>query len=144
MNVYFRLMQPDDVAQIAQLEKEIFTDAWSFEQFMSETDGQFFKYPFIVNVDNQLAGYTCIWAFSDEVHINNFAIHPDFRRKGLGLKLISYIFDTFNAYKSFFLEVRVSNKAAIGLYKKSGFIEYFIRKKYYSDGEDAVVMKKTL
>lgn len=109
---------------------------------LAETNGEFFKHPLIMESNNTIAGYACVWAFSDEVHINNFAVNPDFRRKGLGLKLISFIFDKFRDYKTIFLEVRISNQPAISLYTKSGFEKYFIRKNYYSDGEDAIVMKK--
>ena len=94
--------------------------------------------------NGKIIGYTCIWAFAGEVHINNFAIHPDFRRKGLGMKLIRFIFDTFKEYKNVFLEVRQSNLAAILLYTGCGFQKFAVRKKYYADGEDALVMKKSL
>lgn len=144
MNIAIRPMVPADAEQVAELEKKIFSDAWSFEQLLAETNGEFFKHPLIMESNNTIAGYACVWAFSDEVHINNFAVNPDFRRKGLGLKLISFIFDKFRDYKIIFLEVRISNQPAISLYTKSGFEKYFIRKNYYSDGEDAIVMKKSL
>ena len=144
MNISIRKMKPGDVDSVYQLEQVIFKDSWSYILLSSETDGDEYKKPFVLEVNGELAGYTFIWTIADEVHINNFAIHPSFRRKGLGLKLISFIFDEFYEYKKYFLEVRKSNKAAISLYQKSGFEIIFTRVKYYADGEDALVMQKIL
>jgi len=142
MNVTIRKMKQDDVDSVYELECTIFDDAWSYKHLSTETDGEDYKKPFILKIDGKLAGYTCIWTIADEIHINNFAIHPAFRRKGLGLKLIRFIFDEFQEYKKYFLEVRKSNKAAINLYQRNGFEISFTRVSYYSDGEDALVMQK--
>jgi len=144
VTIEFRAMEIDDVPAIAVLESQIFKDAWTYEQLLSETEDQNYKFPIILEVDKQIAGYACVWAFVGEVHINNFAIAANFRQKGLGLKLIRFILDSFKGYKQMFLEVRESNFAAINLYKKSGFEKFFTRQKYYSDGEDALVMRKIL
>lgn len=144
MNVEFREMKENDIETIAGLEKQIFKDAWTYGQLLSETDGQKYKFPIVLEVKKQIAGYACVWAFADEVHINNFAIVPDFRQKGLGIKLIRFILGSFKRYKQVFLEVRESNLAAINLYKKAGFGEFFRWEKYYSDGEDALVLRKNL
>lgn len=144
MNVTIRKMFKDDVDSVYELECTIFEDAWSYKHLSSETAGEDYKNPYVLEVDGKLVGYTCIWTIADEVHINNFAIHPAFRRKGLGLKLISFIFDKFQDYNKYFLEVRKSNKAAISLYQKNGFEIIFTRINYYSDGEDALVMQKIL
>ena len=144
MRVKIRRMQKSDVDSVYELETKIFRDSWSYKLISSETDSESYKYPFIMEVDGCLAGYTFIWAIADEIHINNFAIHPSFRRKGLGLKLISFIFDEFHEYSKYFLEVRKSNKSAIDLYRKSGFETIFTRIKYYADGEDALVMQKLI
>lgn len=144
MNVTIREMHRDDVDNVYRLECLIFNDAWSYKNFLSETDGSYHKKPFVLEVNGVLAGYTFIWIIADEIHINNIAINPDFQRKGLGLKLIRFIFDKFKDYNKFLLEVRKSNKAAIRLYQKCGFEVLYIRSKYYSDGEDALVMLKKL
>ncbi len=144
MKIEFRAMQKNDIETISKLEAKIFKDAWTYTLLLSETDGQKYKYPIVLEVDSQIAGYACIWAFADEVHINNFAIDPVFQQKGLGLKLIRFILGSFKEYKQAFLEVRESNSAAINLYKKSGFKKFFTRENYYADGEDAIVMQKNL
>ena len=144
MNIEIRPMLAGDLDSVHKLERLIFKDPWSYFHLASEADGEQYKHPFILELDKKLVGYTFVWTIADEVHINNLAIHPAFRRKGLGLKLISFIFDEFYEYKKYFLEVRKSNKAAISLYQKSGFEIIFTRVKYYADGEDALVMQKIL
>jgi ribosomal-protein-alanine N-acetyltransferase len=142
MNVEIRRMTANDVPAVHKIEKKVFKDAWTFEQLLSETEPDAYRAPHVVVYDSKIIGFTCIWALAGEVHINNFAIDPDFQRKGLGLKLLNFIFDAFKESGFFYLEVRESNEAAISLYEKCGFRLDFKRKAYYKDGEDALVMIK--
>ena len=144
MNVTIRRMLKSDVDSVHKLEQSCFKDPWSYLHLASEADAESYKRPFVMEIDDKLVGYVFIWTIADEVHINNFAIHPSFRRKGLGLKLIRFIFDKFKEYEKYFLEVRKSNKAAIRLYQKNGFDIIFTRIGYYQDGEDALVMQKII
>ncbi len=144
MKINIRPMTLDDVDQVVQLEHQIFIDAWSKESFIREVEGKEYAHPLVLEVDGQLAGYAIVWHYFDELHIANFAIHPDFRRKGLGKQLMRYILEQFGTAHFAFLEVRKSNVAAINLYRSFGFKAIQIRKKYYRDGEDAVVMFKDL
>ncbi len=137
-------MTLNDLQTVFELEQQIFKDAWSYEMIKTELNNDFYRHPFILDCNNKICGYTFIWAFKKEVHINNFAIHPEYRRQGLGLKLLNYIFDLFHEFQHFFLEVRKNNVAAVNLYKKAKFETIEIRKKYYSDGEDALLMHKLL
>ncbi|HBH3031979.1 TPA: ribosomal protein S18-alanine N-acetyltransferase, partial [Clostridioides difficile] len=88
-------------------------------------------------------GYVGIWLILDEGHINNVAVHSDYRGKKIGDKLIKGIVDLCkdNNIASMTLEVRASNKIAQNLYRKYGFKMGGIRKEYYSDNkEDAIIM----
>ncbi|GAG95390.1 unnamed protein product [marine sediment metagenome] len=81
----------------------------------------------------------------EKAQISNFAIHPDFRRLGVGEKVLTRITDQIKKYeaKSVILEVRPSNFAARRLYRKYGFKSLGMRKAYYRDPEeDALVMVK--
>jgi ribosomal-protein-alanine acetyltransferase len=95
----------------------------------------------------------CIAAFlvashvGPEWEIENVAVAPDARRRGLGSQLVREFLDTANqrGAESVFLEVRESNRAARALYEKGGFSETGRRKSYYSGPpEDAVVYRKSL
>lgn len=142
MNLAFRRMRPADVPQIYELEKRIFPDPWSEESFYAEVENKALSYPCVMEGEKGIAGYAVCWYFSGELHISNIAVHPEMRRKGLGRRLLSHLFTHFADYQVALLEVRLSNEAAIGLYKSFGFRKLYVRENYYSDGEDALVMIK--
>ncbi|HHE54202.1 MAG TPA: ribosomal-protein-alanine N-acetyltransferase [Caldithrix abyssi] len=144
MKVKIRPMTLDDVGTVVRLEQQIFIDAWSKESFLSEILQKDYSHPLILEVEDQLAGYAIVWRYYDELHIANFAIHPDFRQRGLGKLLMRHILQEFGDATFAFLEVRKSNTAAINLYQAFGFRIIQVRKNYYRDGEDALVMLKDL
>jgi ribosomal-protein-alanine N-acetyltransferase len=90
-----------------------------------------------------IIGFAGLWLMVDEAHITTIAMHPDYRRLGLGEFLLVSLIDI--AYdigaKWVTLEVRVSNYTAQNLYRKYGFREAGLRHRYYSDNqEDALIM----
>ncbi|MDD4179386.1 MAG: ribosomal protein S18-alanine N-acetyltransferase [Candidatus Margulisbacteria bacterium] len=89
--------------------------------------------------ENKIVGYIGIEKILDETHIINMAIHPDYRGKGIGKRLMQHV---LNDEDVFFLEVRVSNESAKNVYQKYGFKVIDVRKGYYADGEDAFVMRR--
>jgi [ribosomal protein S18]-alanine N-acetyltransferase len=90
-----------------------------------------------------IIGFAGLWLMVDEAHITTIAMHPDYRRLGLGeFMLVSLIDIAYNiGAKWVTLEVRVTNSTAQNLYRKYGFREAGIRHRYYSDNqEDALIM----
>lgn len=90
-----------------------------------------------------IVGFAGLWLMVDEAHITTIATHPDYRHRGLGELLLTALIDI--AYdigaRQVTLEVRVSNTVAQNLYRKYGFHEAGIRRRYYSDNqEDALIM----
>ncbi|RPH86843.1 MAG: ribosomal-protein-alanine N-acetyltransferase [Desulfobacteraceae bacterium] len=78
-----------------------------------------------------------------ELQLVNIAVHPELRDKGLGRKLLNHLLleADSRAAEKIFLEVRPSNRGAIGLYEKLGFKVLYRRPRYYTpEGEDALVM----
>ena len=82
----------------------------------------------------------------DDCDLESIAVSREHRRKGVAELLIKKAMDTVEklGLLAVLLEVRETNAPAIGLYEKVGFKKLSVRKKYYSDGENAVVMKKEL
>ena len=79
----------------------------------------------------------------DEAHVTNVAVHPDFRRRGYGEKILRALMDLARdtCMGLITLEVRRSNEAAQALYHKAGFLDVGYRKRYYEDNkEDALIM----
>ncbi|QBD83743.1 ribosomal-protein-alanine N-acetyltransferase [Ktedonosporobacter rubrisoli] len=90
-----------------------------------------------------IIGFAGLWLMVDEAHVTTIAMHPDYRRLGLGeFMLVSLIDIAYNiGAKWVTLEVRVSNYTAQNLYRKYGFREAGLRHRYYSDNqEDALIM----
>jgi ribosomal-protein-alanine N-acetyltransferase len=89
-----------------------------------------------------LVGYAGFQAILDEGHIMNVAVHPDYRRRGIGELLLLDLYDQARprGVLRLSLEVRASNLAAQGLYRKYGFQVEGRRLRYYGDGEDALIM----
>jgi ribosomal-protein-alanine N-acetyltransferase len=93
-------------------------------------------------LEDNIIGYIFTHKIDKEVQILNFAIDISYQHKGYGEEFFSYFMDQLDEDISIILEVRKSNFSAINLYLKFGFSELGIREKYYSDGEDAIVMKR--
>ena len=140
-----RLAEEKDIAAIADLERSCFAEPWTIGQLagaFTRTD----LCALVVEADGGIAGYICGTALFEDAEIARMAVDKNRRRVGLGGKLL----DAFLALVKgrgatrAFLEVRVSNAAAIGLYRSRGFAPLRVRLKYYGDGEDGVEMKKDL
>jgi ribosomal-protein-alanine N-acetyltransferase len=88
-----------------------------------------------------------MWQVCDEGHITNIAVHPEFRRSGVGSALMEALLAEAEnrGIAALTLEVRESNHCARSLYRKYGFEDGGMRKAYYADNnEDAVIMWKRL
>ena len=89
-----------------------------------------------------IIGLACLWAILEEAHITVLAIDPLYQRQGLGQAILWMLLTA--AWKRGLewatLEVRPSNQAAIGLYRRFDFQDVGHRRKYYADGEDALIL----
>lgn len=88
-------------------------------------------------------GFAGLWLMVDEAHVTTIALHPRYRGRGLGeLMLASLMQIAYNiSARVVTLEVRVTNQVAQNLYRKYGFQEAGVRRRYYSDNnEDALIM----
>ncbi len=139
-------MSREDVKEIAELDKKCFALPWSEKSFYDETENPL-AYYFKASEDGRPIGYAGFWSISGEGGITNIAVLPDYRRRGVGSALMETLIKRASQLKLTLLtlEVRKSNLAAQGLYKKYGFAVLGERKRYYSDnGEDALIMTKEL
>ena len=142
MNVDFRRIQIGDITVIDEIENDLFDDAWSKSCFLYEMKNESYSFPYVLLLNNSIIGYFVCWYYQNELHIGNVAIKKESQGKGYGKLLMAKLFELFPDYKEAYLEVNVSNDAAIGLYLKFGFSILSTRKSYYENGEDALVMVK--
>lgn len=147
MDIIVRRMEERDLDEIMEVEVSCFTTPWSRDSFLLEiTKNQLARY-FVAEVNGTVAGYGGMWLILDEGHITNIAVSEEYRRLGLGKKLLEELIKLCEKYevRAMTLEVREDNEAAKQLYKTYGFIESGRRVNYYEDvGKDALVMWKKL
>ena len=129
--------------RVAGLEKLCFSLPWSKEMFADELRSNIAHYLVAIDDKENIVGYVGMWKILDEGHITNVAVSPNYRRQGIGEKLICELINNAKRLDLVMLtlEVRKSNIAAQNLYSKYAFKEVGIRKRYYSDtNEDALIM----
>ena len=144
-------MKADDLAAVLAIERASFPNPWPATSFLGEIQNTPVSHPYVAvsgsGDTERLIGYVLFWLIADEAQINNFAVHPDFRRRGIGLALMRKVLDLIQGLGGSYviLEVRQSNQAAQSLYLKLGFSEIGRRRSYYfNPEEDALVMGRGL
>ena len=142
-NIVIEDMKEDDLFDVMEIEKEAFSDPWTYEMFHSELSNSFSRLWVVREISGKLIGYICFWRVVDETHILNIAVQKHYRRKGIARNILVFAIDYWkrDGVKTVLLEVRRSNKAAQELYEKFGFNVIVSRKRYYKNPvEDALVM----
>ena len=146
--IIIREMSHDDLHQVHAIEDQSFTSPWRQSSFEYEIDNKDAVLKVAIS-DNRIVGYVCIRTIVDVTHILDMAVMPEFRRMGIGSRLLINSLQDLRRLKpdtiSIILEVRESNIAAIKLYEKFGFKEIGRRRGYYQKPhEDAVIMERDL
>jgi ribosomal-protein-alanine N-acetyltransferase len=141
--VTLRPMEDRDLARIAEVERDVFSDPWPEPFFRSEL-AQVGIHARVAEFDGELAGYSMAWLGEGSGHLGNIAVVPGRRRRGIARRLVEDLLEHARAEGAdpLSLEVRVSNFAAQGLYRDHGFRLAGLRRGYYRDtGEDALIME---
>lgn len=139
----FRSLSITDIDEIVALERLSFSRPWGRESYTHELTENQLAYYFGIFGEGELIAFGGYWLIVDEGHIANIAVHPAYRRQGVGELLIRRIMPEFMAQggKWMTLEVRQHNLAAQNLYKKLGFKLAGVRPGYYDDPkDDAAIM----
>jgi ribosomal-protein-alanine N-acetyltransferase len=144
MTVKIRKMQLDDLQAVIMIDRESFSLPWPETSFRYElSDNRAARCLVAETLESQIAAMIVSWIMVDEMHIATFATHPDFRRQGIGSRLLAEAIEDARKLgaRRAFLEVRASNGAAQEMYTKFGFEVTGRRPRYYRDnGEDAILM----
>lgn len=142
-------MTLEDLADVVNIEEISGLNRWGYDSYKRELMTNPGSVMLVARRLGSLGiiGFFAGWTVEDELHINNIAAHPDFRRIGVGQRLIqTAIVEASRRGVSFvLLEVRASNESAQSLYRKLGFSFISRRRDYYRlPTEDAFVMKLDL
>ena len=118
---------------------------WNKNQWEKELEKEYIT-AIGIFFNNSLVGVCVIHKIYDEAEIRYLSVHPSYKRRGLGKKLIYKIFKECKNenIKRIFLEVSTKNKHALSFYDNLGFKTICIRKKYYKDGSDALLKEKKM
>lgn len=137
-----RRMTASDVDRVTDIAVRCFSNPWTKEDYIYSLESEH-DLGLVAVCDNKVVGF-CIMRMSiDSADITDVAVAPEARRKGIGSMLIASLLTEGKSrgITGYMLEVRISNEAAIDLYKKNGFEKTGIRKNYYkSPVEDALLM----
>ena len=153
-NYFVRTATPEDADIIAALAAKYLTHSWSAEEIRRDMEKNPKSRYFVVvrsgkafpgqayRGESEVVGYVSYWTVLGEGEIHDVVVSEDFRRIGLGRKLVNHMLRTgrHEGICAFTLEVRKSNEAAIKLYEEFGFRGEGLRKGYYDNAEDAVIM----
>ena len=170
LHTRFRPMSVDDIAQVADIERESFPSAWPQTAYRRELTNKIARYTVISELrdapprapsvgvwrairrivgtepppaDEYLLGFIGVWLMAGEAHVVTVAVRESHRRMGIGERLLIAAIEQAMEYDQevVTLEVRASNDAARRLYEKYGFANVGRRVRYYTDNnEDAIIM----
>lgn len=136
------LMNSSHVEGVFEVSKLSLKETWNKESIEKELSNKLAKYLVALDGDN-VVGFVGMWIVFDEGDITNIAVHPNYRKQGIGNLLMNNLISLCkeNKINSLTLEVRESNIKAQNLYKKHEFKEEGLRKNFYDNPkENAIIM----
>jgi len=138
-----RSMTEADLPSVQLIERVSFATPWPAQAYRQELEANRLAHYLVALIDDRIVGYGGIWLMVDEAHVTTFAVHPGYRRRRIGERMLIALLDLAvdRHAREATLEVRLSNLPARRLYEKYGFRPVGIRPRYYSDNqEDALIM----
>jgi ribosomal-protein-alanine N-acetyltransferase len=139
-----RLASEADLDGVLDVEAESFTNPWTRDMYAWELQNRSVCHVYVIRTgDTPVAGFCAFWLVFDEIHINNVAVRPRLRGRGMGTALIRHVLAEARRLgaKRATLEVRASNEEARRLYERLGFHVAATRRNYYTNPvEDALIL----
>jgi ribosomal-protein-alanine N-acetyltransferase len=141
-----------DLPRLVELERAAHSHPWSEAQLRSELGRPYAAVrcaetaPGEGTVGPRVDGFVVYWVIHDELHVLDVVTAPEARRRGIARALLEEALadGVRRGAARAMLEVRRSNDPAIALYRALGFLHDTVRRRYYQDGEDAVLMSLSL
>ena len=130
-----------DLHSILLIETQVFKkERWSRNMLEEELTSFHDRISWVATHNKDILGYLMIRYLKNEINIINMAVTHLFQGKGIGRFLINHMIKDLPIHSSIFLEVKKGNFPAINLYSSIGFKKVGLRRKYYQDGKDAILM----
>lgn len=143
--VHIEKMTIEDISHIKFCFSEKFDKFWSIETLKNDFEDEHSTY-IVARIENEIVGFAGLKIVCNIADIMNIAVHLDKRNLGIGsllLEKLIFLANLSNCSK-IMLEVNKNNTAALCLYTKYGFKQLYIRKNYYHQTDDAIIMEKVL
>lgn len=142
INTSFRDFTVRDIPLVLTIERLVYDSPWSQAKFTDSLNNPKTLSSLLI-IDEQVLGYFVATYSPDSVDLLNICIHPEHQHQGLGTQLFDNLIQQLQALSlnTIFIEVRASNKSTLLFYQKLGFNVIDSRKKYYSNGEDAKILR---
>ncbi len=142
-------LEPDaSLDDIVEIERASFSTPWTADMFRWELRNSDVSATYVLRVPGgRVAAFCCIWVILDELHVNNVAVRPEFRRRGFAAALLEHVMAEAvrRGATRATLEVRRSNLAALRLYDRLGFTVRGVRPRYYANPvEDALILWRSI
>jgi ribosomal-protein-alanine N-acetyltransferase len=138
-----RLEAASELDGVLEVEAESFSNPWTRDMYLWELQNRTVCHIYVARASDAVVGFCAFWLVVDEVHINNLAVRPAFRGRGIGGALMTHVLDAardLGAHRAT-LEVRESNVGARGFYERIGFRTAGRRRDYYTNPvEDALIL----
>lgn len=142
--IIIRKFKPRDFQRVLDIEYQAFNEHHPdlYMQFYEMNADTFL----VAECQGEVVGFIAGIELNGIGKVFSIAVHRNYQRKNIGSILLNATTCTFKSKKinEIYLEVRESNYSAYSFYKKHGFTSIGVQPGYYSDGENAVVMKKIL
>ena len=130
-----------DLKSILLIETQVFKkERWSRNMLEEELTSFHDRISWVATYNKVILGYLMIRYLKNEINIMNMAVTHLFQGKGIGRLLINHMIKDLPMHSSIFLEVKKGNFPAINLYSSIGFKKVGLRRNYYQDGKDAILM----
>ncbi|MBR3002640.1 MAG: ribosomal protein S18-alanine N-acetyltransferase [Clostridia bacterium] len=143
MRLEINKMTVKDLNLISKNLYDDFDDFWTYSVFKSELENNNSKY-IVAKQNNEIVGFAGIWIAIDVAHITNIVVKKSMRKNGIGSLLLQELINMFKklGLNEITLEVNEQNSSAIHLYQNFGFRQVGLRKKYYRNGDNAIIMTR--
>ena len=136
-----------DIDAAIAIERALFPDAWSVETFWAELAGvPETRHYLVADHDGAVVGYAGLFTTRHQADVQTVAVAPDHQGEGLGATLLRALLDEAarRGCAEVLLEVRVDNVPALTLYERFGFERISVRRGYYPEGVDGLVLRLRL
>jgi ribosomal-protein-alanine N-acetyltransferase len=145
--VFLRDMTLEDVPAVNALEQRLFpADAWPLQMFLDELSQATTRRYLVAETSSGIVGYAGLMCIEPIADVQTIAVVPELEGRGIGSALLAQLIEEARrrGAEDVLLEVRADNPRAQQLYLRFGFEQIHLRRRYYRDGVDALIMRLQL